>query len=327
MQRPHVLIVGVGRSGTNWLFDLLDLSPATHCRNATQHSVPDSPLAPLISGIEPLEPSPELGARWDAAIEAMATRMGERDGRLLARKAHLNPLAQRLGLARLLASRRARQALGVVSPSLRRAEWPVPGWLASPASLASALPVLRTGGSLPCVAWVLANRPNARVLHMVRHPGGFTNSWKRRYLGEGDAGEIRRANLARLAEVSRVAPHWADRFGALEALSTEEAELWFWRYATESTWEAGRRHRAYKCVTFESLAADLPGTLRDVYAHCGLALPGSVLAAAERMPSRFSGKAEAAGEIAAAWRRKLDPADVERVDHVLEGSPIRGLWG
>jgi len=28
-----ILILGQGRPGTNWLFDLLEVSPYTHCRN------------------------------------------------------------------------------------------------------------------------------------------------------------------------------------------------------------------------------------------------------------------------------------------------------
>jgi len=29
---------------------------------------------------------------------------------------------------------------------------------------------------------VLVNRPQTAVLHIVRHPGGFLNSWRNRYL-------------------------------------------------------------------------------------------------------------------------------------------------
>ena len=31
--RRYVLIAGQGRSGTNWLLQILDLSSQTHCRN------------------------------------------------------------------------------------------------------------------------------------------------------------------------------------------------------------------------------------------------------------------------------------------------------
>lgn len=322
----YILIAGVGRSGTNWLFDLLNLSSQTHCRNATFHAVPDSPLAPLVTGVEPLGKEPDFGKRWDEAIATIASRMGALDGKIPVAKAHFRPWAQRIGLVRAVGSARLRHLLALLQPSLRNREWPVPGWLASAGALERATPVLRVGAALSCQDWVLDHRPQATFVHMVRHPGGFLNSWQRRYASSHDSGQIRRENVARLRRMSAVAPSWCDKFGDLDAMSAAESELWFWRYATEATWLAGRDRPRYKPVTFESLAADLEATLRSVYDHCGLNWTPQVAATAALMPSRFSGHMVSARKIAGAWRETLDPGDVAMVDRVLDDSPIRHFW-
>lgn len=326
MPDHHILVVGVGRSGTNWLFDLLNLSPLTRCRNATHNAVPDSLLAPLIRGVAPLPREADLGLRWDAAIRAMAHGMGPLDGPIPVIKDHLSPLAQRFGFVRALGSRRTRSAMSVFVPAFRQQEWPVPGWVASSASLDRAIPVLRTGESLACLGWVLDERPDARLLHMVRHPGGFANSWQSRFLSERDAERVRSTNLDRLREVVRCAPDWSDRLGDIDVMTAEEAELWFWLYATETAWQIGREHDGYALVTFESLAANLLETLRRVYAHCDLPLTDAVAQAAERMPSRFSGKTVSAAEVANAWRSKLSPEHTVLVDRILADSPVRSFW-
>lgn len=321
-----ILIVGVGRSGTNWLFDLLDLSARTHCRNATSNSLPDSLLAPLIEGVAPLQRDRDLGSRWDEALTALAGRMGAMDGRIPVAKAHFHRWASAAGLVRAVGSRRLRPVLAWIQPSLRQREWPVPRWLASAQAMRRAVPVLRIGSALPCVEWVLAERSRAKILHMVRHPGGFLNSWQRRFLSAGDADLVRRDNAARLRRVLEVDPSWGENFGDVDALCVQETELLFWRYSTETTWKHGGDEPQYKLVTFESLAADLDSALRSVYEHCGLAWTREVAAAASIIPSRFSGKRVSAREIAEAWRTTLDPRYVEMVDRILDQSPLGQIW-
>ena len=94
----------------------------------------------------------------------------------------------------------------------------------------------------------------------------------------------------------------------------------------ETAWQIGREHDGYALVTFESLAANLLETLRRVYAHCDLPLTDAVAQAAERMPSRFSGKTVSAAEVANAWRSKLSPEHTVLVDRILADSPVRSFW-
>ena len=80
MQPDYILIVGQARSGTNWLLDLLDLSPYTHCRNEAD-KLENSPFAQLPSPVvrQPLDEN--FGQQWDQAIAITASRLGERSRR------------------------------------------------------------------------------------------------------------------------------------------------------------------------------------------------------------------------------------------------------
>ena len=78
MEEDLVLIVGHGRSGTNWLLEMLDLSSRTHCRNEP-NVIRDSPLTAIHA--ELIDPSndAELDEHWDSAVAWAAERQGERD--------------------------------------------------------------------------------------------------------------------------------------------------------------------------------------------------------------------------------------------------------
>lgn len=138
----YVLIVGHGRSGTNWLLRLLDLSPVTHCRNEP-NEIKDAPLAKLTPSTVARPHEPELDAKWDGAISWAASHIGERDPPVRTRKDHIYELTRRLGLRQILERRKVRTFLSLFMPSLRGSEWPPARWLGSRAAFRRATPVLK----------------------------------------------------------------------------------------------------------------------------------------------------------------------------------------
>src|SRR4051812_20363205 len=97
----YVLIAGQGRSGTNWLLEIFDRSPRTHCRNEPNECA-GSALSELASG---WTFDPELGAElepvWDEAIARTAASFGDRDHAIPVPKDHFSGPAQRMGLVRI----------------------------------------------------------------------------------------------------------------------------------------------------------------------------------------------------------------------------------
>jgi hypothetical protein len=319
-KRPdYVMICGQGRSGTNWLLDILDQSPRTHCRNEP-NEVPGSPMATLPSPYVPTADSDAaLAAGWDAAARFAATHVGEFDHALPGPKNHIYGFSRATGLARSI-NPRPRKLLKVLAPSLGKHEFPLPFWVGSNRRLAESLGVLKFVQAPIWAAWVLNHRPNVQVLHIVRHPGGFLNSWKNRWLNENDPQRVRQANRDRLEAVRKARPEWEPLFGDIDAMGVVESELWYWRFASEAIHAAGQGKQQYELIVYEQLVANPPELAGRVYDVCGVPWDADVAARVKASAGRES------GSIAAAWRSKLPPEDVVAIDKVVNGSIMASWW-
>ncbi len=204
-------------------------------------------------------------------------------------------------------------------PTLRRGEWPVPPWLMNRQRLREALLVMKLAQVPGWAQWVLENRPDSHVVHIVRHPGGFLNSWRRRYLAGKDEALVRSKNNARLARILDLHPAWNDRLGPIDKMTVDESELWYWCYASETIHNAGAERPNYTIVTYEQLAADPVAGARRLYRRCELEWNAEL----ERQVRSNSGGSSA---ISAAWRTLLDNQQNDMVEHVLQGSSLRSLW-
>jgi hypothetical protein len=181
----YVLIAGQGRSGTNWLLDILNQSRQTHCRNEP-NACAGSALNELPKGEVPRpELESTLASMWDGAIARTSRSFGERDHLIRAYKEHFSRPLQRLGMVRLVTGRRFRSVVGRVVPAYRKGEWPVPRWLGSRRRNERMVPVFKLELAPGWIIWALRNRPEAQVLHLLRHPGGFLHSYMKRFF-QGD---------------------------------------------------------------------------------------------------------------------------------------------
>jgi hypothetical protein len=316
-RHDYALIVGQGRSGTNWLLELLDLSPETFCRNEPYGAV-ESPLNRLTTHRWVVRADQrELEAQWDDAIHWTRTHMGDRDPAVRVRKNHLYQAGRWLGAYRCVRGPRLRAVLGSVLPSLRGQEWEIPWWLGSRASLARSLPILKLVAPPGWATFVLRRRPAIPVLHIVRHPGGFLNSWSNRYLTSRDPEAVLRANLARLRDVVAADPSWGKRFGDIEAMNAEESELWYWHYANEVVFRAGSSVPGYRRIIYEELVQDPVRVMRRLYELCGLTWANSIESAVRRTAST--------SDLAYGWRKRLDRDQQGLAERFAEGA--RSFYG
>ncbi len=312
-----VLILGHGRSGTNWLLSLLDRSPRTHCRDepneivdGAMNRLPD----PTIVREADLD---ALHEHFDDVLAQVVRSMGERDQRGTPRKVFLRESLRRLGLADMLKHRRMRRVLAVGLPALRRGEWAIPAPLLQRSNLDQLLPVLKIVQAPAWGVFCLHHRPSIQIVHIIRHPGGFLRSWRVRYVAPRDPDAIRRANIARIEAVCEASPAWARRMGDPYAMTIDESELWYWRYASEAILDAGRCGSRHHLVIYERLCEDPSGETARLYAACGLECDEATRshAQASARPARID-----------AWRSELTPNQVEAIERVLDGSELAGLW-
>ncbi len=313
----YVLIAGRGRSGTNFLLSLLDHSELTYTRNEP-HALRDAALSVLPRGWF-VQDARVMEEHWDRAIARAAFSMGARDHHAKGPKDFLRRLPRVIGLYRLVDGPRSRRVLSTAMPSLRGEEWPMPRWLSDYARLARALPVLKLGPTPGWIEWVLQHRPQARVIHIARHPGGFLNSWRNRWLMFNDREEVRRRNLIRLHAIATARPAWAKRFGDINAMSVEESELWYWSYTNEVIHNAGRNTPHYMLVIYERLAAHAVELAREIYNFCELPWTRDV----ERAVRAASTESLS---ISNSWQEKLSREQIELVNRILEQSTTNEWW-
>jgi len=330
--RPPILIIGNGRSGTNWLMANLNASPETFCRNEPQ-GIATSPFQALVGHCSSTRSS-ELEEHWQHFLEWSARHYGERDARHGCAKAYLHPLAFSTGLADLPLRPRARAALKWIWPPLRRSEWPMPFWIGSPRRLGQARLVLKIN-DMPArlVEWVMDHHPEVPLLHIVRAPGGQLNSGLRRFFNHLDEGQ--RAAEERLYKDELIASqqqsdHWRRVVPDVENLDLVEAVAWFWRVHNESIWEAAqaRRHASYLRIVYERLISDFDTLLPEVFRFCSLELDPDTekRARASRTGSHRGRTGTSSDSLATKWKTELDDRTKQISLDVLKGSPMADWW-
>jgi len=321
MNRKYALIVGHGRSGTNWLLRMMDQSPQTFCRNES-NKVEGSPLGKLQeTGVVITHKSKliDLDQSWDDAITWTTDRMGSRDHDINTPKQYIYAPSRFIGLDRLVMKPTIRHSLALFCPKLRGGEWRFPWWLGSRHRLREAVGVIKLVQVPGWTTFVLEHRPSVPVLHIIRHPGGFLNSWRSRYLMRKDTNAVEQANHQRLKTIAAEDPHWSDQIGDIDRLSVYESELWYWCYANEKVYEAGKTSKQYHRIVYEDLVANPVTRLQKIYQACDLDWSPFVEQSIRKHCSHSK-------QIMDKWRDKLEPEQRVLVERMLDRPTFQGWW-
>ena len=167
--------------------------------------------------------------------------------------------------------------------------------------------------------WMLRHRPETKIIHNIRHPGGFLNSWHNRWLDANDADEVLALNRQRLRDVAAVDDVWAKRFGDIDTMDVQLTEMWYWRYSNEVIHEAGVGRDHYRLTVYERTTEDPMPVVHDLYTFCNLEWSDAVERGVEANTRESK-------QIAGKWREKLEPGQVAIIEMVLDGSPIAAWW-
>ncbi len=314
----YALVLGQGRSGTNYLLQLLNQSSLTHCRNEADQL--DKSALQRLAPWRFFTRDPEaLEGIWDGAIRDAALSTGARDHRVENDKVWLYPGARRPGYFYIRQRYRIAYKIGRKGKPMNGREMRFPRWMTSPDRLQRAFHVFKINAACGIAAWMFEHRPEGRGIHIVRHPGGFTKSWLRRWVDENDVARTEEACKERLRDLANFDAGWAATMGDIDAMGMVEAELWFWRYANQRIWEAGQGSPRYKRILFEELASRPVDVARSVYDFCGLPWTDWI-AGQTRSISKDSTK------IASAWKDELEASTVEIVERVFDGSSMSAWW-
>lgn len=323
----YAVITGNGRSGTNWLETILHASPVTHCRSEP-YGIPASPFNKIPQVWKAGNTAPDMARLWDEIVLWSRSRIGRGDHAFTSPKRYVHRLAEKSGIARLIAHSKSRRVMAFMQPSLRQGEWLMPWWIGSQQRLELAYPVFKINLDHRMVSWILMHRPQARILHIIRHPCGRLNSWLSRYVAGRKIDDIVAVRKDRLRKIGEAEPDWRAKFGDIEALSLVECEVWFWRYLNESVYAAGHDHPGYLRLVYEDLVEAPLAHARKAYAFCGLPWDAHVEAIVTRgVEASSRGKLSGTpASIARAWKTSLSPEHIRTVETIVRDSPIMAWW-
>ncbi|MCA9212529.1 MAG: sulfotransferase domain-containing protein [Planctomycetales bacterium] len=299
----YFVIVGSGRSGSNRLLDMFDLSPRTLARNEADQ-VDGSPFSTLPRGNLPLPDSDQFVDDWQNAIDSSVLCQSVRDRIAEHPKVYIKEPLRKLIGRQFFRRNRVRSAIGSVF-SIGGDEWRLPGWYLNKACVDQIVNVYKLNS---CASWMRAlfdaNVP-AKIIHNLREPHQFMASWYHRYFESQESDRVARENKVILTAAAQRDSFWADRCGDIASMSTIESQVMLWTYINESIHLAGRGKPNYRTVTYQQIDDASMQVSKDLYAFVGLEWTEDIGERVARMDNKLFKKRS---ELSSDAEREVDDA-------------------
>jgi len=283
---PTIVISGKGRSGSNRALDMLDCSRLTSSRNELNEIVGGE-----FHGIdgelfdEDLTPSGQ--AALLAAIERAGRRRSARDPFVRRDKVYLNGLG-RLALAPMSKTRlrNIAERIGAMDSANE--------WNLSSSLLSTEVHRMHTVIKLnSCPAWsrFLITNGHAKILHNIRNPFDYLQSWYNRFIIRKNIGNTSLIKNMHSAEsiVNFFGLQKLDLFSKIDERSLVYVEMARWRYINERLYEMRRHSDSYIRVTYAEFEADAVATAEKIYDFARIPFDAAVSSKVADLPNRLFG--------------------------------------
>ena len=320
--RP-ILLFGMPRSGTTWLGKVFDSHPETLYRHE-----PDS--GGSLDAAVPLMPDPVAAETCGEAIRAYvralpANRSVRVTGKLpLFPKAYQIPLGASARQALLLAAKAAERWVKVPDlPEFVRSTYPGPVYL-----------VWKSIESLGRLGVMARALPDARAIHIIRHPCGYVSS----VLGGEAAGFMPGTvsssedyGIFRLLLETDAARRHGLTEDHLRSLHPVERLAWRWLLYNEKAMDDLEGLENSRIVLYEDLCRDPVGGYRGLFEFAGLSWADQshafVDASTHSERSAYFSVFKDPERAASGWKRKLPDEDQARILGVVAGTRPGALYG
>jgi hypothetical protein len=314
----YVLIAGQGRSGTNWILDILDLCENTWCRNEPNELI-NSAMASLADGtLIDSEFFPDTDD-WTEVIRKTGEAFGDRDRVGKESKDYYRASICRHLVQFIYDKPRVRKPLKSIFSHFELDEWVIPRFFLDDKQRSNRLTIVKVNQMPAWSHFILDKDGNGKVIHIVRHPGGFLNSWKNRYLRHMCSAVVLLENRTRLERLAGLSETWRKRMGNIIQMSLPETELWYWLYANEETYRIGLKNNRYKLVVFEKLAGDYKNEVKDI-------LEFSTLNISKEQEKEMFKLGDNSISISDGWKQSLNTEEKSLVERILDNSELSSLW-
>lgn len=283
-----LIIAGNGRSGSNRLLDFLDKSTLTICRNEPNKIVGgeffDIGHEYLAQGFKHDQLDQLLLALHRATI-----RRSSRDRLDFKNKTYINRSGK--VLLPLMEKQKIRQLLMGLSIIQDQNEWTLHHSFMKPEIFPQSLLVLKL---IACPVWAKAlikKSPHIRILHNIRNPIEYLNSWYNRFILNGVGYKSFKQNFSDMPKIF-------EYFGkpiptGLDSVTVEnlvEVELWRWRYVNEFIYNHAGCSDRYLMVTYADIEHDPKVVLKKVYDFANLTLDDKMLESVHSMKNKLFSK-------------------------------------
>lgn len=308
--RPHLVIAGSGRSGSNRVLDIYDLSPSTLARNEP-NEIPGCALATLRPGMFPSQQGDSFLKEWADAVDASYLSQGARD-RIAAQPKQFVRERLRKSIGQSVFRRnRLRNLIGLTYPTLRGNEWRLPRWYLDGDRLVDVLHVYKILQNPYWISALLESDYPVKVVHNVRRPEKYLASWYRRYLATQSEEEVNACNKEILSAVAEEDEYWRGRWDDLQSMDVIQTEMLIWLYTNETIYVHGKDKPNYMLVFYHEVDDDCALVSKALYDFAGLEWNADIASAANRMENKlFKKKAPLDPKVADAIARVVDSTSV-----------------
>lgn len=312
-----ILILGGARSGTTFLAKLFDSHPQVLYRHEPDSIVRNSsiPYLPEVRDVEIFRD--QARAYLQALLEARSPKVV---GHLpVFRKAYHSEVRQLLHQALAVAGKFAAR-MPVRNMERRIA---IPDLIDSRPRL-PVVPVIKSVDSLCRAALFAAAYPEARILHILRHPCGVISS-KARGFRDGVLG--RGVYLDSLFALEATAGYGLSR-ADMEARSYEEQEAFQWMVQNDKVFREMKDKSGYRLIRYEDLCLDTAAVITDLFAFTGLSENSQTAGFIRALENRRDGEVSyysvmrSPKQALYKWQHELDPEQVKRIMAMVSRSEI-----
>ncbi|MGK7911983.1 MAG: hypothetical protein AB4050_10970 [Synechococcus sp.] len=328
----YAIVGGNGRSGSNWVLQLFDASPETHCRSEPVF-LKGSPFQKIRPHLYSLldEDVDVVSNQWSELVTWASGHAGIRDHPVVSQKNHVHSLAVLLGLAQVPYRPTARRALATVLPRFQVDEFVLPWWIWRSKKVKDAFLVLKFHFLAHHAEPILTADEKARFVHNVRHPGGYINSLSRRFFSRLDESTKNKWCSETIEQLTRLLARNVKRAKLVpnpKSLDHIEAALWLWRFTNEDLLSSCRSKTNYKLLVYEDAILDPILSARELYEFCDLEWSKKIEHQLYKKStwSVFDGQLNNSADRSSLWKQQLQPSSISTVEKVLEGSSLQYLW-
>jgi hypothetical protein len=307
-----IILIGLPRSGTTWIGKIFDSHPETLYLHEPDSAILITELPLVVS------PAHENGAR---ILSPVLTRtLSLRFARVVGVFPHFSKSYRtppRDWFHRQL-------ALGAKISSPLLGEISVPD-LITPGC--SARIVWKSVESLGRLGLIARTMPDARIIHIVRHPGGWITSYARgrreRRFHSGDRDEFWAFELL---ESTPAAKRRGLTIASFQGMSDLERDVWAWVLWNEQASEACTGLGNVMMIRYEDVCAAPVDESKRIFQFAQLTWASQTENFIQRSTSTHSDQFYSVfrdPQIAAnLWRRSISPDDLEVIESILQGSAI-----